>query len=82
MDCPFCDASSAVEGQPCARCGRSPRLPRRPCHLCQGWTPVAEKACCRCGAKQGSDLRWKVPLIIAIFVVAILVSTLLQLLLR
>jgi len=43
---------------------------------------VAEKACCRCGAKQGSDLRWKVPLIIAIFVVAILVSTLLQLLLR
>lgn len=77
MNCPFCgNGLAGAAGSPasCPSCGRNPRVPRKPCPHCQGWTPSAEPACCRCGERFKSELRWKVPLIIGIFLLAFLVS--------
>jgi hypothetical protein len=74
--CPFC-------GQPavpprCATCQREPKAPRRICGSCKRQTPTAEKACMHCQGAPGSDMSWKIPLIIAMFVAAIVLSILLQ----
>ena len=76
--CPFCD--DVRGGQPCGTCGRAPDpdLSRRPCPACQQMTPLNEPACCHCGQTIRSELRWKVPVIILMFVVAIAVSVLVQ----
>jgi hypothetical protein len=42
-------------------------------------TPIAEPACCHCGERRTSELRWKIPVIIALFVVAIVLSIVLRL---
>lgn len=75
--CPYCDAP--VEGPACPSCQRSPTSPRRVCRGCGKMTPADERACCRCGAVATSELAWKVPLIIAIFVVGIAIAVALQL---
>jgi hypothetical protein len=41
-------------------------------------TPLNEPACCHCGQAIRSELRWKVPVIILMFVVAIAVSVAVQ----
>lgn len=75
--CPFCGEQTT--GSPCTSCGRDVTAARRVCPRCHKMTPALEKACSHCGAEHKSDLRWKVPLIIAIFVVAFILAVLLQL---
>jgi len=43
-------------------------------------SPTAEPDCCHCGTPFKSELRWKIPLIIGIFVVAIVLSVVIQIL--
>jgi len=73
--CPFC--ATPTPDQRCATCGRQVSAPRRPCGACKRMTPSAEPACMHCGARHTSDLRWKVPLIVALFLAAFVVSILL-----
>jgi hypothetical protein len=42
-------------------------------------TPTAERACLSCGAAFKSDMRWKVPLIIALFLLSFVLSVVLAL---
>ncbi len=74
--CPFCggDASGAT----CARCGRDPTAARRVCASCKKLTPTKEAACVHCRAVATSDLSWKIPLIIGLFVAAIILSMVLS----
>lgn len=74
--CPFCGARGA--GTLCLDCGRDKTTARRICAKCNAATPVAEPACQACGQRQVSDLRWKIPLIVALFVAAIAVAILLR----
>jgi hypothetical protein len=37
-------------------------------------TPTAERACWGCGAAFKSDMRWKVPLIVFLFIASFLLS--------
>jgi hypothetical protein len=77
LACPFCgDFSGAAER--CGACGRDKRAPRRVCPACSKLTPTAEPSCCHCKQTFGSDLAWKVPLIIGIFVAAIVLSVVVQ----
>ncbi len=73
--CPFCGSPSAV-GAPCPGCGRDPAAARRVCAKCGKGTPIPEGVCCHCGAGAGSDLSWKIPVIILIFALAFAVSIL------
>ena len=75
--CPFCSAT--VEAAPCPQCKRDPTMPRRVCASCNKMTPTREPACCHCKTVAVSELRWKIPVIIAIFSAAIVVSILLTL---
>ena len=70
--CPFCGTS--VEAGACRYCKRDPTAARRVCGQCTKMTPVAEAPCCHCGARAGSELAWKVPVIIAMFALAVVVS--------
>ena len=76
--CPFCGGTS--NSQLCNWCGRDTTAPRRPCGKCRRMVPSSERACWNCGAAFSSDLRWKIPLIIFLFVLAFVVSVLLALL--
>lgn len=74
--CPFCGTQTT---QPrCETCQRDPSAPRRVCAHCQKQTPTAEKACMHCRGAAGSELAWKVPLIVILFVVAFAVAIALQ----
>ena len=75
--CPFCGVRSGE--RTCPGCRRDVTAARRPCASCGKLTPTAEKACCQCGVSHKSDMRWKVPLIIFLFVAAIALSIVLQL---
>ncbi|MBV8855409.1 MAG: hypothetical protein JOZ02_00475 [Acidobacteria bacterium] len=37
-------------------------------------TPTAERACWNCGAVFKSDMRWKIPLIVALFLLSFVLS--------
>jgi hypothetical protein len=37
-------------------------------------TPTSEPACCHCGARARSELAWKIPVIVALFVAAFILS--------
>lgn len=76
--CPFCSAPAA--GKFCGSCGRDTNAPRRPCVKCRRMIPSHERACWNCGATFKSDMRWKVPLIVFLFLLAFVVSVLLALL--
>jgi len=75
--CPFCGQETV--GSPCPACGRDVAAARRVCGRCHRMTPSNEPACSHCGAPHRSELRWKVPLIVFLFVLAFLVSLLLSL---
>lgn len=75
--CPFCGSPAA--GRVCGSCGRDTTAPRRPCGQCRRMVPSSERACRNCGAVFRSDLRWKVPLIVFLFLLAFVVSGLLAL---
>ena len=75
--CPFCLAE--LHGDRCDKCGRDPTATRNVCPACKKMTPTAEPRCSHCGAGRTSELRWKIPLIIAVFAVAIALSIAIQL---
>jgi predicted amidophosphoribosyltransferase len=75
--CPFCGASAAA--QFCGYCGRDTTAPRRPCAKCRRMVPSSERACWNCGERFKSDMRWKIPLIIFLFLLAFVISILLAL---
>lgn len=75
--CPFCEGT--VSGRICESCGRDRTVPRRICKACGKMSPKAEAECCHCGAKFRSEMRWKIPLIIAIFVFAFILAIFIQL---
>jgi predicted amidophosphoribosyltransferase len=68
MECPFCGAAAVAPR--CAGCGRDPTASRRVCAKCRRLTPKSEPACAHCGTAAASDLRWKLPVIVAMFVAA------------
>ena len=75
--CPYCSAPLYPGHVFCGRCGRDPSAPRRPCPRCGRVTPTAERACRNCGATFKSDMRWKVPLIVALFMLSFVLSVVL-----
>ena len=77
--CPYCRAPLSSVSYICGRCGRDPSAPRRPCPKCGRVTPTAERACWNCGAVFKSDMRWKVPLIVALFLLSFVLSVALAL---
>lgn len=74
--CPFCGGTTDLPR--CVWCGRDPTAPRRPCPKCRRMVPTNEPACWNCGSKFKSDLNWKIPLIILLFVLAIVLSILIR----
>lgn len=76
--CPFC-ARPAAGGKPCPGCRRDPSAPRRVCPGCKRLTPKAEGACMHCARPFHSEMWWKLPLIIGLFILAMIVSFLLAL---
>lgn len=78
--CPFCN--NPAGGQPCGACGRSPAAPRRPCPACKNMTPLNEPTCSHCSMKIRSELRWKIPVIIVMFVAAFIAAIAVQLAFR
>ncbi|HWO18402.1 MAG TPA: hypothetical protein VNO30_06485 [Kofleriaceae bacterium] len=70
--CPFCGAP-AISPR-CQQCQRDPQAPRRICGHCAKQTPSSEKACMHCQTAAGSDLSWKIPLIVVLFLLALAVS--------
>lgn len=75
--CPFCRAKTP--GAFCPKCGRNRTAARRVCRSCGEMTPMEERDCCHCGAKQRSDLYRKIPQIVALFAVAIGLSIIIRL---
>jgi predicted amidophosphoribosyltransferase len=75
--CPFCGGPAS--GPACPSCGRDPTSSRRVCPRCGKTTPTAEAACCHCGEGKSSDLAWKIPVIVAMFVLAFILSVVLAL---
>ncbi|HWT01679.1 MAG TPA: hypothetical protein VN256_15640 [Pyrinomonadaceae bacterium] len=67
--CPFCGGAS--NSQLCNWCGRDTTAPRRPCPRCGRMAQTVEPACWNCGARFKSDMAWKIPVIILLFVLAI-----------
>ncbi len=78
--CPFC--SGQVPDRICPECGRDATRSRRKCGKCGGMSPTIEASCCHCYAPFKSELRWKVPLIIGIFLAAIILSIIIQIVAR
>ena len=75
--CPFCGAPAPA--QVSGSCGRDTTTPRRPCGQCRRMMPTSERACLHCGAAFKSDLQWKIPLIVLLFLLAFVISGLLAL---
>jgi hypothetical protein len=70
--CPYCGV--AAPGQVCANCRRDTTARRRICSKCGRITPSAEPACMSCGKHYTSDLAWKIPVIIVMFIVVVIIS--------
>ena len=79
--CPFCGgvAAAATGDALCDECGRDRTAPRRICKQCKNLTPIAEPACHNCGMVKSSELRWKIPLIVAMFAAALTAAVLIRL---
>jgi len=77
--CPFCD--DVAGGDPCGACGRAPTASRRLCPSCKKMSPLDEPECSHCGKLFRNELRWKVPVIIIMFVAAIAASVIVRILL-
>ncbi len=66
--CPFCRGRNP--GALCLDCGRDKTAARRVCGACRAQTPMDEPNCQSCGRAPAGDLRWKLPLIVALFAAA------------
>lgn len=78
--CPFCGTVVAVSY--CSGCGRDPTAPRKVCRACGEMTPIRDPNCCHCGARFTSDLSWKIPVIIALFVAALVLAVVVEVVVR
>lgn len=78
--CPFCGGTT--NQQICNWCGRDTTAPRRPCPTCRRMATTYEPVCWNCGTKFKSEMAWKIPLIILIFVLAITLSIVIRLAMR
>jgi hypothetical protein len=45
-------------------------------------TPIRDPNCCHCGARFTSDLSWKIPVIIALFVAALVLAVVVEVVVR
>jgi hypothetical protein len=72
--CPYCREPLYSGPYLCGWCGRDPSAPRRPCRRCGRVTPAAEPTCWNCETVFKSDMRWKVPLIVAIVLLSFVLS--------
>lgn len=70
--CPYC--GSPAPGQVCPACRRDTTARRRVCSKCGRITPSAEPICLGCGKRYTSDLAWKVPVIVALFIVSLILA--------
>jgi hypothetical protein len=70
--CPYCSAPAPE--RICPSCRRDTMAPRRPCPQCGRLSPTSESKCWNCGTPFKSELRWKIALIIALFVLAFVVN--------
>lgn len=70
--CPYCGVPAP--GQMCANCRRDTTARRRICPKCGRITPSAEPACMSCGKRYTSDLAWKIPVIVLLFIVVVIIS--------
>lgn len=73
--CPYC--GNPTSGQMCAVCQRDTTARRRVCPKCGKMTPSAETACLSCGRIFTNDLVWKIPVIIGVFVAALIITLIL-----
>jgi predicted amidophosphoribosyltransferase len=76
--CPFCGTPAIA--QFCGACGRDTTGPRRPCGKCGRMVPSKERSCWNCGTVFKSDMRWKIPLIVLLFLLAFAISIVIALL--
>ncbi len=72
LPCAFC--GTTTDQVRCQACQRDPRGARRVCSRCKKNTPSAEKTCMHCGVGATSDLGWKIPLIVVLFLLAFAVA--------
>lgn len=70
--CPFC--SEPAPERICGDCKRDTTMPRHPCKICRMIVPNSETHCWHCGAPVRSELRWKLPVIILVFVIVMLIN--------
>lgn len=70
--CPFCRMPATMRF--CETCGRDTTAPRRPCPRCGYMVPSNEPTCWNCGTQFRSEMWWKIPLIILLFLIAIVLS--------
>jgi RNA polymerase subunit RPABC4/transcription elongation factor Spt4 len=72
LPCAFC--GTTTDQLRCPTCQRDPRGARRVCAWCQRNTPTGEKPCMHCGVVAQSDLGWKVPVIVVMFLLAFAIA--------
>ncbi len=70
--CPYC--GSPAPGQTCPACNRDTTAPRRVCSKCGRITLMTEPNCVGCKTFYRSDMVWKVPIIVLMFVIAIILT--------
>jgi hypothetical protein len=70
--CPYCGTPTSA--QMCVACQRDTTARRRVCPKCGRMTPSAEAACLGCARHFPNDLAWKIPVIIAVFVAAFIIT--------
>jgi hypothetical protein len=74
--CPYCRMPATM--QFCETCGRDTTAPRRPCPHCRQMVPSNEPRCWNCGTQFRNEMWWKIPLIVLIFVIAIILSLIIR----
>ena len=75
--CPYC-RHPAIQ-RFCETCGRDTTAPRRPCSQCRQMVPSNEPRCWNCGTQFRSEMWWKIPLIILLFIIATIISIMIRL---
>ena len=75
--CPYCRHPATQMF--CETCGRDTTAPRRPCPHCRQMVPSNEPRCWNCGTQFRNEMWWKIPLIILLFVIAIIIGIVIRL---
>jgi len=76
-NCPFC--GEVAEGDSCQSCGLPVTASRRVCTKCGKITLSQDSKCVHCGMVKPNELAWKIPLIIILFIIAFVITVLIQL---